>query len=264
MDFSMKRMYLFFILSIFFIFNFSFICIATDSVTIVKKIEVERISKIIDEFNQMNLSKMRHIILTRFSQLSSKELDNLIIVIEPRLIINQACKRSIEDFIKDSIFPHKSYNMRTFCLYQLIPDSILKTTYACFLNSQIIWNDTLKFAVRLYNQNNIQEYYLEIAEPGDSKELKPIGGNKFHNWASFEEISYNSRTKLNSIPININCFSIDINPTFLQRCIIFENKIYSFDCLREKFKDIPLEVILKEHLNEINDCDIDIEFTKKE
>ena len=64
--------------------------------------------------------------------------------------------------------------------------------------------------------------------------------------------------------MDIKCFSIDNNSIFLQRCLIFNDRIYSIKCLEKKFPNLSFEQIVKEHLNEINDCDIDIEFTKKE
>ena len=41
------------------------------------------------------------------------------------------------------------------------------------------------------------------------------------------------------------------------RMFIYNNKIYSMNCFLEKFETMPIELILKDHLSEIEDCEID-------
>ncbi len=159
----MKTLYLFFILSIFFIFNFSFICISSDSVTINKKVEVERISKLIDNFNANNLSEIKKIILTKFQKISKEQLDTLIIFSEPVFEVNPNCKEQIT-YKKDSLGDIKYVLLNDWTIYYLKPDSNNQTVYSCITLPNLII-DSVRISVRLYNHRSIQEYFIQILDP---------------------------------------------------------------------------------------------------
>lgn len=57
------------------------------------------------------------------------------------------------------------------------------------------------------------------------------------------------------------CFILDdyfsLGGPYFHRLCIYNDKIYSTKCIYEKYNYLPIDIILKDHLNEIEDCEIE-------
>ncbi len=231
-----------------------------------KKVEVQRIISLIDSFFNKNINYneiAKKTLLTKLNWLPQERVNSLIWVFEPVFEVKSNCKTTFYPK-KDSLF-EGAISLMDIQLYNIQKDSNYQTVYSCITEPQDFNEDSIVVSARLYNYENEQEYLLGLVMPTSSWSLR--SGGKMENDKNIEIYDYLDfiiKKRKISIPINIKAFTINYHSWRLERFLIYKDRIYSISCLDEKFPDLHFDTIVKEYLNEINDCDIDIEFTKKE
>lgn len=189
-------------------------------------------------------------------------LDNIEIVAEPLLQIDANCVTSApENSLYKYYFKNKSKT---------------NSIFNCFAEP-IINLDTLIISLRLYNKNKEQTDHIELTyhmnevliNTDKEDDLKPmvLQVNFNTNDTISNTFLKNRMNILYRTPYNAIVFDLNIHNISLNRFIVLNNKIYSIECLINKFNSVfpneappkgkYLEEIMSYPEDKLCDCDID-------
>lgn len=227
--------------------------------TIMNK-SIQRINDQISLFQSQNKEYFKQIILNKFKRKISEEyLSELKIVAEPNFSYNPRFLHFIEgDSLKNGF--HFPSHMAP--IFQYIVDNQNSSIYDYFDKPEID-TDNVMISFRLYDKYGNLTDYLEIYEYRDfdyyNTESKAIKQHPLYRRLHLIDTSnpiINVSKNLYKIPKDINIFSIKNNSLVLYRCVIYDNAIYSIECLQRIYPNVNLEEILKYPKEKTCGCEV--------
>jgi hypothetical protein len=243
-----------------------------------KSEETVRIKRDIEKYKEKYIPLIKNYLITHPNGLSVSELDTLMINVIPEIIINkEALVRLNEMYRPDSVAREIGYEESCDYLYDFFikPLSGKKTIYSAIL--KICDDNTIRNVdARIYSKNGFEKYYIytHTSAINDSnsrivsvmleKRYNTLGKeiarekyprNYYGFWLTLDSLSlYN----YHAIPPGPSTASSHFFKD--EFCVLYHDRIYSFNCLVRKYKTKDIDSIFENHADSLCDCDIDAYF----
>lgn len=232
-----------------------------NSAPIENLVGVNRISSEITKYNENYNQYFRDIILDNFSHMISKtELDSLIIIADPMFQIDDKFKLlpdSIDIFKHREISPPDYWDY--YISYKNEDDPYNYITYPYPFSHGEGQKDTIRTILRLYTRENKHRYNIILIQPPLVYWTDFKGGSvKNNNY--FEDIGFRY-AKYDDLPMNYFYLCLDIHRLRLTKCVIINNRIYSLDCMKNKYPKLPFSEVFKLSKEELENCNINNYFS---
>ncbi|MEI6091698.1 MAG: hypothetical protein WCR42_14675 [bacterium] len=221
---------------------------------------VNRIKKDIQQYNEKWGPEVRKLLLNGDVEITKEEIDSLMIIITPTFKIKENClvKSDLMKFIQ---YYDKSFSDEYFYNYVIIPDSNKHTLYSSI--SEIYNSDKIEnVKIEVYSKEGKWRYTTGIPIGYDlSKPLHILKYNtKFGNLDDYSDKHLLFYIYSSKIDKKANSTIRRYSPIKNEVCVIYNNRIYSYAGLHNKFLTNDLDEIFDYNPCNICDCDIDVYF----
>ncbi|MEI6090091.1 MAG: hypothetical protein WCR42_06545 [bacterium] len=221
---------------------------------------VNRIKKDIQLYNEKWLPEARKFLLNGDVGITKEELDSLMIIITPTFKIRENCLVK-SDLMVFERYHDKSLSQTYYYNYIIVPDSNKHTIYSS-ISEIYSFNKIENVTIEVYTKAGKWRYTAYIPEGYDLN--IPLRISKYNTkFGNLDDYSFRSLAffiKPSRVDERAKSKIRRYIPIKNEICIIYNNRIYSWEGLQNKFLTNDLDEIFDNNSCNICDCDIDVYF----